>query len=348
MADTPADGSGSGKPLSSGLVRLNCAGDMIGSEVMAFVVEGDDNGSCDLSITTGDLLDLWGPGTFISCPTPRPENWLLGIAIRGGVLYKPSTDAAKMHWTAARAEDMHGRAPFKLDPSTKVIIGAILVDPNCPTEPGPSNTVLRTNISIDIKELGTSRARWDMRERQSGVQAGQYLNVMLNATWIKRDTHTQKKKGLERVDLDILDQPWGLLVSVCTGVAQRVALREVIAEVMLPIVCAYIDGLPEWQTLMSTGEGLLEELKKSTFRDWFSMLDYTAQRALGELIHDVLCLIHWTGVNDDCRLVIACPQYGDSTACIHLPLKKFFSLCMDSQGHRANRNFCLLDKHVLQ
>jgi hypothetical protein len=70
---------------------------------------------------------------------------------------------------------------------------------------------------------------------QLRLQAGQILNATCNATWIRSGPQTRKQRGLEQVDLDFLDQPWGLFVSVCTGIAQRVTLREVVAEVMLPM-----------------------------------------------------------------------------------------------------------------
>jgi hypothetical protein len=147
------------------------------------------------------------------------------------------------------------------------------------------------------------------------------LNATFNATWIKSDSLTRKHKGLEKVDLDFLCQPWGLLVSVCTGVAQRVALREVIAEVMSPIVDAWLDKPAGWDTLLSTDGGLLEALKKPTFRDWVKRLDPDAQHALNSFVNQILRKICWTGINATGKLVVACPQFGDSGSCIHLPLK---------------------------
>jgi hypothetical protein len=358
MAETSAYRTGYRKPLHFQLVRLSYAGDMIDSEVMAFMARDDVGRSYDLSITIEDSLALWGPGTFISYASPRMEtkssvDWLFGIAIRGGVLHKPSMFDTRMHWTAGTADNVHEGAPFRLDSSTKVIIGAILVDQDCPTEPGPSNTVLRTNISSDIKELGTSHARWEKREIQFGVQAGQFLNPMLNMTSVKRDARTRKEKGLERVDLDFLNQPWGLLVSICTGIAQRVALREVVAEVIPPIWDASLEGTPVWQTVMSIGDGLVAELKKSTFRDWFNMLDSVAQNAFGEIVSDVLYHIRWTGVNDDGKLVMACPQFGDSDACIHVPLKycRAFAWILKDTERTATfaclTNMCFIDERQL-
>jgi hypothetical protein len=126
-------------------------------------------------------------------------------------------------------------------------------------------TLWRTNISNEIEELGTWPEKWTLREIQTGFQGGQFLNSTFNATWIKSDSRTRKQQGLKKVDLDFLNQPWGVLVSVCAGVAQRVALREVVAEVLSPMMDAWMEKTPEWQILLSIG--VLEELKKPTFRD---------------------------------------------------------------------------------
>jgi hypothetical protein len=199
--------------------------------------------------------------------------------------------------------------------------GSPLINLNSPTKPDRHNTVARTNISSDMKERGTWSAQWELREKQSGLSGGQFLNTAFNATWIRSDARTRKRKGLEELDLEFLNKPWGLLVSVCTGVARRVALRKVMAEVMLPMIEAWMDKSVKWQDLMSTGEGLLNELKKPTFRDWFHTLNSDTKRALDRFVGHVLRKICWTGVNRADKLVVACPQFDDSSSCVHISSK---------------------------
>jgi hypothetical protein len=45
------------------------------------------------------------------------------------------------------------------------------------------------------------------------------------------------------------------------------------------------------------------------------------QRALTRFVDHTLHKICWTGVNNAGKLVVACPQYGNAGACIHVPLK---------------------------
>ena len=331
------------------LATLTCAGDMIDSKVMAFArqqVKSDD--IFDLCITPDDLLDLWGPGTVVLSQAPRPEailsfEWLSGIAIRGGIIYKPSKDSSKMHWKAGTADNANGVVSFELSEKDQIIIGAFSsINELCPTEPGENNTVSRTNNTIELRELGTRRARWSVRERQGGFQGGQFLIGGLNATWIRSDSVTRKQRGLEQVDLDFLNKPWGLLVSVCTGIAQRVALREVVAEVMLPMMEARMRGLGVWHTLMSTNEGVLRALRQPNFRGWCDNLELDARLALEQVVVSVLQRIGHTGVNDDDALVVACPQRDDSGSCIHFSPRTFRALTWILKDTERSATFACL------
>lgn len=321
---------------------------MIDSGVMAFAEQLiDNNKDFDLLITPEDLLDLWGPGTVVPSQSSRPEsisptNWVSKIEIRSGVVYKPSTDSSKMHWKATSADDVHKGVPFESSLRMKMIIGAIMVRQQCPTKPGPDNTVSRTNINSDIKELGTWPEKWNLREKQVGFQLGQYFNATFNGTWIKSESRTRKLQGLDMLSLDFLDKPWGLLVSVCTGVAQRVALREVVAEVMLPITDGWIEKPKHWKTLLSTGEGLFEELKKPQFRDWAKNLDHDLQDALRLFLEYVLHKVCWTGVNSAGSLVVACPQFGDSGSCVHIPCRESRALTWIFKDTERSATFACL------
>ncbi|KAG9514611.1 hypothetical protein KCV07_g7967, partial [Aureobasidium melanogenum] len=282
----------------------------------------------DLVITLGDVLGLWGPGEFMRCSPPEMTDepaaeWSYGLVIRGGIIYQPSKDSPKMHWAARTPEYEPQGIPFKVDLMEPKTIGALdLINTGCPTEPDPYlNTVARENISTSIEELGTWPESWGLREIQCGFQAGQYLNAIYNATWIKTDGQTVKERGLGKVDLDFLNKPCGLLVSLCTGVAQRVPLREVVAEVMLPMMDARMDKIAKWKSLSLTGEGVMKEMKKPTFRAWFDGLNDKQQRTLYQSIRYVLRQICWTGVNSASDLVVSCPMLDNANACVHVSME---------------------------
>jgi hypothetical protein len=229
--------------------------------------------------------------------------------------------------------------------SMKMTIGAI--NQNCNTQPGEANTVPIESITCAIGELGTWPTRWTLQQMQLGLQAGQIMNATCNATWIRSGSRTRKQRGLEQVDLDFLDQPWGLLVSVCTGIAQRVTLREVVAEVMLPMTNGWIPQPGEWNTLLTTGEGLLEELRKPQFYKWALELDPTVQRDLVLFLNHTLRKICWTGINAAGKLVVACPQLGDSGACIHVPLENHRALTWILKDTERSATFACLTNTCL-
>lgn len=138
---------------------------MVDSQIMAFVDRAPDaNEKFDLAITPEDLLDLWGPGNLVSSRSSDreeilPAKWLHGIAIRGGIIYKPSANSSKMHWKAGTAEDALTQIEFLMVPQQRIIIGGLdLVNEKCPVRPGRDNTVSRTNIDTVVRgrRSGTS------------------------------------------------------------------------------------------------------------------------------------------------------------------------------------------------
>lgn len=330
-----------------GLVALACAGDMVKSHVMVFSqrdlwsIESHLT-PCNLVISPEEIRELWGPVTVVSYPNPEREEMssretLLGLATHDGLIYRPSERSSMMHWAATEPKDAPEQPSvpsiplddilndtpmgpqMSWDMTKQITIGALdLTNSLCPTRPDLHGTVSRKNISRFIEELGTRPETWQLREKQIGIQGGQFLNGTINGTLIRYDPRSRKQKGLEQVDLNFLNKPWGLLVSVCTGIAQRVALREVIAEVMLPIVDASMEKSDEWRSLMTTGEGVLQELKKPTFPAWYGTLPLNEQSVLNRYIRRVLQVISWTGVNNAGKIVVSCPAFGDSDGCIHI------------------------------
>ena len=120
------------------------------------------------------------------------------------------------------------------DPRTKIIIGALVtVNEKCSID----ERKCWLDSCSALEPLGTFAARWELNERQGGIQAGQYVVGQFNQTWCKIQGKTLKQFQLEQEDdllLPFLESTWGLQVSFCTSVARRVPLRELVAD-MLPI-----------------------------------------------------------------------------------------------------------------
>jgi hypothetical protein len=205
----------SGTPsLCFKLVSMTCVGDMVDSQVMALTRSDNQvSGPYDLFVTPEEITRLWGPTMSTPCMIPRttnvaPAEWAQNLFVKFGWIYKPHETSEKMHWQSGDAFNLQEGVPFLLDMKEKIIIGASsLINESCPTKPDKYNTVSRSNICSELKELGTWPAKWELRERQGGFQGGQFLNANFNATWIKSDSRTRKRKELEEVDLDFLNKP---------------------------------------------------------------------------------------------------------------------------------------------
>ncbi|KAI5211038.1 hypothetical protein E4T38_01575 [Aureobasidium subglaciale] len=157
------------------------------------------------------------------------RSWVQGIVMKGGIVYQPSADSTMLHWEPGTADDARKGVLFRHDLEMAVRLGGFdKINTQCPGVPDPYNAVPTMNIRSIIEELGTWPEKWEVRERQVGVQGGQFLNATLNATYIKSDSCTRKKRALQRLDLRALEKPWGILIRL----AHRVALREVVAEVI--------------------------------------------------------------------------------------------------------------------
>jgi len=324
---------GAGGQLSQDLnlslrpANLSCIGDMLGCSVMAFM--SDRTSKVDkihnFQTSVKVLSDLWGPIELEQDISATVPGNFSGIKIGGGVIHIASHDSSMFHWSPGTPEISFTKEGFTLNRS--MVIGSLYAtNQGCPAMLNQHSTVPRKNIRKEIKELGTWPDTWTLQQIQAGFQAGQFFNPTFNATWIKRDRRSLKKKGLGDIALDFLDQPWGLLVSACTGVAHRVPLREVVAEVMTPMMAAWMEKPAEWPTLNSTGSGILSEMRKSTFRSWVASLSSKEQHAVSHCVRYVLRKICWTGVNDRIRLVVSCPSFEQSDGCVHVPLRENHAL----------------------
>lgn len=330
--------------LCVSLVTLTCIGEMLGLPVMAFTSKAEaDAGisSFDLCATPEVVIDLWGPGRPIQDPMDRFTANLRAIEIGGGMIYKPAADSPMLHWRNGHLGD--GATSFRFNAYATITIGGVFpINRLCPASTGQEVLVSRKSIRKEVHELGTWAEQWTLQQMQAGFQGGQFMNATFNATWIKVESRTRKKKGLAEIGLDFLEQPWGLLVSLCTGVARRVALRETVAEVLSPMMADWMEKPLEWPSLASKDEGILKEMKKPTFRAWVSSLTSEQQRAVGKCVRHVLRKLCWTGVNHKAKLVLSCPSPEHADGCIHTSLKESHALASILRDSEQSATFACL------
>lgn len=313
------------------LESLSCVGAMLGSRVMVLSsgTNRSQGGIYHLETTLHNLLDLWGPSRVVNS---APDGHL-EIDICGGVIYKPSQSRI-YHWRPGRLSEPLN--PFEVTYDRELVIGAIsTLNRACPSVVDPYKTVPRGNILRAVDKLGTRPQDWSLQQIQAGFQAGQFLNPTLNATYIKITARTQKDEVLEGITEDFLEQPWGLLVSVCTGLARRVPLREVIVEVMPSMMAAWTTKPKEWKALAPR---LYKLMRKPKFRESLKGFKDAERRASMACIGQVLRKLSWTGIDDHGKLILSAPSYQVSDGCVRMTpaeSRPFAGILKDSQYSSA-------------
>ena len=255
--------------------KMACMGDLVGNEVLVFQTqitppEFDQysgnltNQEFDKHLTSEpdiskvgaafqgsieNVIDSWSPALLLCQPGARYGEGVYSVMIGGGSISKVGVrDGAAMqpiyHWD--RLQDIHG--PFgTFNITNELLIGGITTQALCPLN---SEKCRRSSESY-LEHLGTEVDYWRLAERQVMIQGCQYVGLQIGNVYGKIKGRSLKMSLLDSwalmPDFRILLQPWGLQISLCTGVARRVPLKTLIEEPMM----AYIDGLKlnDWDTI---------------------------------------------------------------------------------------------------
>ncbi|KAG9758549.1 purine and uridine phosphorylase, partial [Aureobasidium melanogenum] len=308
--------------LSLQLRELSCLGDMLASPVMVFSHGKQQTADKRLNLLTSleNLFELWGSGQVVVDYSSYTDRYIRGVLLGGGLIYSSSHDFTMFHWSQGLPEEvMNFTHETNISAHDLIVIGGFQVNQDCPFKKAFDKSMPRMDTASQPHMLGTFGEFWSLREVQYGSQAGQYALVAINMTWVKTEARTIKS-AINNGDWDLstLEAPWGLLVSVCTGVAQRVPLREVVAEVMPSMVASMRKRPREWE-LLAQNHNIVEKSKDPAFKTWFSSLKGPEQDALDVVTEYILKKMYWTGVNQREKLVVACPSFENPSGCIHMP-----------------------------
>ncbi|CZR54718.1 uncharacterized protein PAC_04602 [Phialocephala subalpina] len=324
--------SAAGYPCIVGsLVELTCMGDMTGQSVFVFqyqqrydeiAVRDASTRKYDLVASPEDLLDTWGPGEFIA--DVNDPSRLFAISLGGGSITAVEAQGKTMlHWTREPLSNKHPSIAFER--SSKIKIGArVLENSRCQAD---TKKQMSDAVAL-LEELGTFPSYWEVRERQLGfgIQGGQAAMAafQFNQTWVKMRGSTKKSTLLVQhaVYTADLDSLFGVQVSVCTGIARRVQLRDLLADI-LP---AYVGGLvttPRLWKSLNEDLKIIEALQGPDLRMWLSKLDHDHQQAFESLVIAVLFLLRDTGVDRKGQnFVIARIQPDLPFQCFKVPCRK--------------------------
>ena len=242
--------------MTAARVRLTCLDAMLSRPVWAFQIGGREVQNQDIrfSVSTSieRLLDLWGGR--LSFLDVKDDPGII-VQVGGGTLTEASTPADSYHgavlchWSPSIVPDA---VPIALQLDEQIVIGATLVNNECSL----SADLCHSHISSSLEILGARSPRWKTTGRNVGLSGGQYVTATMGVTQTKDNGRTRKARILEHwkdhKSLKILNEPVGLELSLCTGVARRVPLRTLFHSQVLEY---FMSALDDWKQVSDQASG---------------------------------------------------------------------------------------------
>ncbi|KAJ0110278.1 ankyrin protein [Diaporthe amygdali] len=278
----------------------------------------------DMLASPVDVLDTWGPGYMVA--SANDSNVLHSVFVGGGTITSTGTSpnsstTSQLHWSRDVVSGSTTTSTFLRN--AKGLIGTTIVE-NTACQSAAAR--LRDSLPM-LEEIGTFPTYWELMERQLGigVQGGQAAVAILqfNQTWVKMMGATKKSVMLSQrvIYISDLENMFGVQVSICTGIARRVRLRDLLAD-LLP---AYVSGLVVepllWKDLVGKFN-VLGALRESDFKKWLDSLDRACRVEFEGLVFAVLYLLRDTGIDrQGDQFVVACVQNNLPFQCFKIPCK---------------------------
>ncbi|KAF3492136.1 uncharacterized protein GIQ15_01653 [Arthroderma uncinatum] len=296
--------------ITAELTNLTCIGDMVGGSVLTFKITGgsdlQNERKFDLLATAEDLLDTWGPGGFIVHNSVSTSP--CAIKVCGGIIYSPKGNNRKLHWS--RAIDIEHIHSVCIDPRRKLCIGSLVeVNQNCTV----NEKECWDRSACAFENLDVHDDFWKDDERQIGSQGGQYIVIQVNRIQHKIPGRTWKQCIL---DLDPetlvlnLNYLCGLQVSFCTGVARRVSLRELIADILPIFAKTSLQDQALWDKLASQ-YGLVDAFHKDNVQACLKKLGPQDCKYILSLIQKIVRSLQSTGIDPEGKFMSVAWPYGD-------------------------------------
>jgi hypothetical protein len=315
------------------LCELTCFGSMLGDAVLVFdsvpAQKGDfirdEAVKFNLLASPEDIVDTWGPGGFVMAMDAIGESKIISILIGGGCISLDTEQPNTYHW-GPELQLAFDQAPTMRRKDKIVVATSIAVNPECHLD---EEECFR--ICDEYRDpLGTYEAFWTMVERQAGLQAGLYATAVYNQTWAKRAGRILKESLILDLELDVLpflESTSGLQVSFCSGLARRVRMRVLMAEVLPAFVQQKVLLPAQWVNLRDSLQ-FLNILREGDLKGWLrnAELNHHACYELAcVLIRAVARLLQYTGIDQSEKHFIVAwfPSLpGISPQCIRIPPDK--------------------------
>ncbi|KAF2821322.1 hypothetical protein CC86DRAFT_458999 [Ophiobolus disseminans] len=282
------------------VARLTCLGDMLRAPVIVFNLEPVR------SFRSGQ--PSLGPRASLSYDIIASAEDLIGyhaIDICGGVIAPVSSSHRAFsapplfHWDSGNSADQVYDRLFQL--KEPILVGAFVsVNDECAID---ENQCWRSSAPA-FEVLGAHDSIWRHDESQYGGQAGQYALLQYNRTKHKIPGTTLKTLMLRSIRNEAyvvrhsLNDLWGVQVSFCTGVARRVPLRVLMAD-LIPVV---LDAMPRrrdmWQELNKENR-VLEAFLSDSVLEWLDGLARPQSDFIDQVMQEIFLALESTGVDEE-------------------------------------------------
>ena len=304
-------GTGNDKlSIKVSLRELTCLGEMVGGPVFVFHLVSGSTTSVASRITPDlavdfrcrgvDLIDTWGPGLFISKAGAPYGSQLHAIEIGGGVIKPVCSESMNheltqplFHWFSQFNSYNEMRRLPTFSSWDEIQIGAIDIQSACPLD----SEKCRKSSQQFLCNLGTQANYWELAERQVAFQAGYYTVLQVGNVHARKLGRTVKQQLIEQwcllPNLRLLAVPWGLQISLCTGIAKRVSLRKLIEDSMF----AHVETLKyeQWHRMLPGARAAFQGL--IDLEAYIEGLSSDEKICLIAIITYILDLLKHTGVD---------------------------------------------------
>ncbi|KAK8168124.1 hypothetical protein BKA80DRAFT_300119 [Phyllosticta citrichinensis] len=230
------------------LIRLSCISDMLQGHVLVFRVAETEALTFRPHISgfPDDILSTWGPGCYLTVPGREAKQELYAMRIKGGTIMASDGDESLFHWYPTICLQISDRRFRK---GQQIIIGAgtgalTATKGNCPKV----EEEMFDQCNEIFNHFGTRPSHLQLIEHQATVQiAPPQTNFTYGQVYRPVPATTIKEAELARIkpSYPFLESFWGLQVSFCTGVAKRVRMRELIADLLSAYVARAMP-IPWW------------------------------------------------------------------------------------------------------
>ncbi|KAM0106712.1 hypothetical protein ACP6JB_007675 [Aspergillus fumigatus] len=280
------------------------------SKILRWQQVGKMSAKCDILGRAEDVLDTWGPGNFVFRRDMRGPP----VAIKLGDGFIFANKSGKCHW-ARGMDDVTDLDYINL--KEPLLIGAfVTTNTNCRLV----KAECWRESSHVLEYLGTMPSSWAKSQQQLTFQFGQYVVGQLAQTWNKQRGITVKEMVLSNPDneqlIQFMDEYWGVQVSYCTGVARRVLLRTLVAD----LIPSFSKDLCLEYAISRLRD---QPLKPGEIQTWLNALGDDLREKFLKVVRKILDTLRPTGVDPTGKsFCVAWPFEGDTSRCFKIPIER--------------------------